>query len=348
VQAVEQSSCEAKDVQPVTDTANVDTVDEIDGDLHRIRKSLDWMENEVDELKLEVSKWQNSGETAAEKTLAEKTDAGLLEELETYAADLVGAESEETRSEAKTTQTPKRDPVTPLDIFSWVRHITIPPGCTLPAGSEFTKTWRVTHFASGTEYTFDTVRLVHQSQGQLGEACKVIKEFKRQDIVEDDEVEISIEGLRVPPTRGVEVVEHWRFEDENGVPYGQPLRLRFTVERSDSGSSSLMSSAVIMPGTDGSLVASTVREEAIVPGPVNLSDSAIDVYRSGTPSIDDDATSVISLDSSVSVTSFVDVECHHYDSDPSLPATDEEEILRDEFDFMDEAPSEDERVEDDF
>lgn len=116
--------------------------------------------------------------------------------------------------------------VTPLDIFSWVRHVTISPGCTLPAGTEFTKTWRVKHFASGAEYGFDTLRLVLQSGGGLGEACNAVVEFKRESIKDGEEVDVSLEGLKVPDTPGEEVVECWRFEDKDGIAYGQPLRLR--------------------------------------------------------------------------------------------------------------------------
>jgi next-to-BRCA1 protein 1 len=118
-------------------------------------------------------------------------------------------------------------PVSPLDIFSWARHVTIPAGCILPAGAEFTKTWKVKHFASGDEYDFDEVRLVHQSGGKmLGDGVNPDIRFKRTEIIENAEVEISMYGLRVPNTPGEEIIEHWRFEDKNGVKYGQPLRLR--------------------------------------------------------------------------------------------------------------------------
>jgi next-to-BRCA1 protein 1 len=124
--------------------------------------------------------------------------------------------------------TPK-EPVTPLDICSWVRHVTIPPGCTLPVGAEFTKSWKVKHFASGDEYSFGSLRLVHKSSGELGVAVNKIIVIRREDIKEDGEMEISIEGLRVPDRSGEEIVEHWRFEDEQGVAYGQPLRLRWAA-----------------------------------------------------------------------------------------------------------------------
>lgn len=117
-------------------------------------------------------------------------------------------------------------PVTPLDIFSWARHVTIPAGCILPPGAEFTKTWKVKHFASGSEYAFERVRLVHKGQGVLGAAVNKDISFDNSDVVDDAEVEISIPGLVVPETPGDEIIEWWQFEDENGVVYGQPLRLR--------------------------------------------------------------------------------------------------------------------------
>ncbi|WVW85664.1 hypothetical protein I302_107702 [Kwoniella bestiolae CBS 10118] len=151
--------------------------------------------------------------------------------------------------------TPK-EPVTPLDIFSWVRHLTIPPGCTLPPGAEFTKSWKVKNFASGQEYGFDKVRLVLKSDGVLGDASREAKvEYKRDEVKDGDELVVTIPGLKVSEDaeRGQEIVEFWRFEDESGVAYGQPLRLRFTVEElPKSNGDSLNSSAVIMPSTSSS------------------------------------------------------------------------------------------------
>jgi next-to-BRCA1 protein 1 len=123
-------------------------------------------------------------------------------------------------------RTPTKQPVTPLDIFTWVRHTTMSPGGTLPAGAEFTKIWKIKHFASGSEYDFESVRLVHQSEGQLGAACKVDITINKEDIKEGQEIDVVISGLKVPNTLGEEIVEHWRFEDARGVAYGQPLRIR--------------------------------------------------------------------------------------------------------------------------
>lgn len=127
---------------------------------------------------------------------------------------------------------PAKEPVGPLDIFSFVRHVTIPPGTSLPAGTVFTKIWKYTHFASGSEYPFSTVRLVRQTDddGSLGgiqiEGSEVKVEFKVDDVKEGEEGEVRIEGLKVPDKKGEEVREAWRFVDENGVEYGQPFRLR--------------------------------------------------------------------------------------------------------------------------
>lgn len=123
-----------------------------------------------------------------------------------------------------------KEPVTPLDICSWVRHVTIAPGTILLPGAEFTKSWKLKHFASGSEYDgqFEVLTLKHCSNGELGAACKTLVQIKRADIEEDDEVVISIEGLKVPEEHNgnLEVVEFWRFVDENDVAYGQPLRIR--------------------------------------------------------------------------------------------------------------------------
>lgn len=114
----------------------------------------------------------------------------------------------------------------PLDIFTWVRHSTIPAGTTLPVGAVFTKVWKVRHFAQGGEYNFDTLRLVHTSSGQLGDACKATVEFSKKDINDDSDMDVSVSGLVVPDLPGQEIVEEWRVEDGNGVVYGQPLRVR--------------------------------------------------------------------------------------------------------------------------
>ena len=119
-----------------------------------------------------------------------------------------------------------KEPVSPLDIFSWARHVTIPAGCVLPPGAQFTKTWKLKHFAAGTEYQFEKVKLVHKSDGQVGQGAKKDIHFTREEIIEDAEIEVSIDGLVVPDLPGEEIIEYWRFEDERGVEYGQPLRLR--------------------------------------------------------------------------------------------------------------------------
>lgn len=130
---------------------------------------------------------------------------------------------------------PAKEPVGPLDIFSFVRHVTITPGTSLPAGTVFTKIWKYKHFASGSEYSFSTVRLVRQTdtddddRSSLGiqiQGPEVKIEVKVDDVKEGEEGEVRIDGLKVPDRKGKEVSESWRFVDENGVQYGQPFRLR--------------------------------------------------------------------------------------------------------------------------
>lgn len=140
-----------------------------------------------------------------------------------------GAPVTEVQTAAAGVQVPpteeRKEPSTPLDICSWVRHVTIAPGCILPVGAEFTKTWKMKHFADGADYDFGVLTLKHKSGGELGAAVNTLVQIKREDVKEDAEMEISIEGLVVPSASG-EVVEFWRFEDEQGREYGQPLRLR--------------------------------------------------------------------------------------------------------------------------
>lgn len=153
---------------------------------------------------------------------------GLKRMVEKKAREFVPAPAVPTpASESDNTPTPPtKEPVSHLDLCSWVRHVTIAPGCVLPVGAEFTKTWKIKHFADGSEFTFDKLVLLHQSvDGKLQGAVKPSVEIKREDIKEGAEMEISLEGLIVPDVEG-EVVEYWQFFDERGVVYGQPLRLR--------------------------------------------------------------------------------------------------------------------------
>jgi next-to-BRCA1 protein 1 len=121
---------------------------------------------------------------------------------------------------------PTKEPISPSDIFTRVRHSTIPTGTTLPAGAEFTKTWTVRHYAAGSEFAFDRIRLVHKSDGLLGAGCKTKVVFTQSDIVDGADMEVSLVGLVVPDLPGQEVAEMWRFEDDKGTAYGQPLRVR--------------------------------------------------------------------------------------------------------------------------
>ncbi len=156
---------------------------------------------------------QNIGVTAGDNQESAVKDEGVISKQEPEGITVVCAP-------------PSKDPVTPLDVFSYVRHVTIPPGCQLPSGAEFTKTWAFKHFAAGTEFDVETIRLVHKSEGLLGPACKAVVVFKQSEIEDQKEFDVSIHGLRVPDMPGREIVEFWRFEDDKGVEYGQPLRLR--------------------------------------------------------------------------------------------------------------------------
>lgn len=168
-----------------------------------------------------------------------------------------------------------KEPVGPLDIFSFVRHVTITPGTSLPAGTVFTKIWKYKHFASGSEYPFSTVRLVRQTdtdtetdtkteddRSSLGiqiQGPEVKMEVKVDDVKEGEEGEVRIEGLKVPDRKGKEVCESWRFVDENGVQYGQPFRLRITVSEDlvQSKNLSASSSLLMMPVSDDNNNAAT-------------------------------------------------------------------------------------------
>lgn len=157
---------------------------------------------------------QKRTDTEAEAVTEGKDVKPVIDDIPTATATPSGA------------RTPMKEPATPSDIFTFVRHLTIPPGSTLPAGAVFTKTWKLKHFAHGDEYDFDIMRLVHQSEGLLGPACAAKIKFVQNDVKDGEEFEISIKGLQVPNMPGEEIVEYWRLEDTKGVQYGQPLRLR--------------------------------------------------------------------------------------------------------------------------
>jgi next-to-BRCA1 protein 1 len=237
---------------------------------------------------------------------------------------------------AEVVQEKQKEPVTPLDIFSWVRHVTIPSGCTLPAGAEFTKTWKLKHFASGAEFDFEKVKLVHKSEGVLGEQCKSLIEYKRNEIEDEKEIEVSLRGLKVPNIPG-EIMEHWRFEDDAGIAYGQPLRLRlvicfpfrtkakpcsFTVEGEKSADASMNSSAVIMPRSTAESASST---------PVTRENIETALSSPSTKAMDTDGSS--------SVMSFTDDESFIDVSDAGAATTEDAEAearMRAEYDMVDE------------
>jgi len=127
------------------------------------------------------------------------------------------------------TASPVVDITTPSNdaIFTGVKDVTIPAGCSLPVGAEFTKTWSMKHLVSGHEYKFDQLRLVHESGGLLGEACNIQLAFTQDEIKTGEKVEVSIAGLKVPDLPEQQVVEQWRFRDVDGTAYGEPLRLRY-------------------------------------------------------------------------------------------------------------------------
>lgn len=83
------------------------------------------------------------------------------------------------------------------------------------------------HLASGHEYKFDQLRLVHESCGLLGAACDIKLAFNQDEIKTGEKVEVSIAGLKVPDLPEQQVVEQWRFRDVDGTAYGEPLRLRY-------------------------------------------------------------------------------------------------------------------------
>ena len=219
--------------------------------LDAAKKANEVLEEENKKLKEEQLKAQfYTCPTASHSDVAvDKGDVTVKEEQEDDQEAVATPTVEATITPSTESARPSNGLVTPLDIFSYVRHTTIPSGCVLPPGAEFTKTWTVSHFASGHEYDFDEVKLVLQTQGKFGPASRAEVIFKASEIKENNETEVSIAGLRVPDAPNAEVLDEWRFEDANGKQYGQPLRLRIFVEGNKSGASSMASSAVIMPGT---------------------------------------------------------------------------------------------------
>lgn len=116
----------------------------------------------------------------------------------------------------------------PSAIFSGVEDVTIPAGSRLPVGAKFTKTWTMQHLASGSDYSFDRLRLVHESGGLLGnKACKATIAFNANDIQSGSKIEVSLDGLKVPNMPEQQIIEQWRFRDVNGSAYGEPFRIRY-------------------------------------------------------------------------------------------------------------------------
>lgn len=208
-----------------------------------------------------------------------------------------------------------QEPVGPHDIFTWVRHVTIPAGTVLPAGAEFTKTWRVRHYASGSEYNFDKLRLVHTTEGKLGPACKTAQVVFPSDIVNGGDVEVSIAGLIVPEEPGKEITEQWRWEDAQGVVYGQPLRVRINVEAVSSGESSMHASSFVLPqqklatpGTGDSFYLPTPRELRMAHRPALDADELSEELHSVASASDAHSELHVVDDDASSTFSFSDIE----------------------------------------
>ncbi|KAL1406420.1 hypothetical protein Q8F55_008119 [Vanrija albida] len=243
----------------------------------------------------------------------------------------------------KGTATPKA-PASPSDVFAWVRHATIPAATTLPAGAEFTKTWTVRHFADGSDFNFDHLRLVLKTDGLLGNGSASTVTFTPSAVVNGEDVNVSIDGLVVPDMPGKEIIELWRVEDANGVQYGQPLRVRINVEASNSGESSLQSSSFILPEaptpvqhTGDSFYLPTPKDALRSPAPsaAELSERLSSVAPS---TIDDDEVASNFSFSDVDVDEIEHVEPVHT---PATPATEAvEDDLADDYDFVDETASE--------
>lgn len=230
------------------------------------------------------------------------------------------------------------EPADPIDIVTWVRHTTIQPGTTLPPGAEFTKTWQLHHYAAGSEFDFEHLRLVHKTEGLLGNACKAHVVLHPEDIVKDANMDVTIEGLKVPHLPGRQILEQWRFEDDQGRAYGQPLRIRINVEERQSSGESTASSSFIVPRAPleqagDSFYLPTPTEGRPVPTSDELSERLSSVPPS-TAGHDDDASSTFS---------FSDVE--HVTCDSAARSNSTDDFTADDYDFVDET---DEETEDGF
>lgn len=245
---------------------------------------------------------------------------------------------------AATPATPKA-PASPGDVFAWVRHATIPAATTLPAGAEFTKTWTVRHFADGSDFDFDQLRLVLKTDGLLGNGSASSIAFAPSAVVNGEDMNVSIDGLVVPDMPGKELIELWRVEDANGVQYGQPLRVRINVEAINSGESSLQSSSFILP--EAPTPVQHTGDSFYLPTPKDASRSPAPSAAELSERLSSVAPSTIDDDEEVhSNFSFSDVdadEVEHVEPvhTPATPATEAvEDDLADDYDFVDETASE--------
>ncbi|EIW67270.1 hypothetical protein TREMEDRAFT_33615 [Tremella mesenterica DSM 1558] len=190
--------------------------------VNELRMSADALPESSLQGKMEQLKVKDSNEKAPINEL--RLDADLLPRPATTAPEHEDVPMSEASAGKSAQDATIHEKPSPQDIFAWARHVTIPFGCVLPAGAEFTKTWTVKHFASGKDYDFKKVMLRYDSSVDLGVMAPVT--FDVCDVKEGQETEIKVEGLRVPQKAGEEIEVEWRIVDERGVVYGQPLRLR--------------------------------------------------------------------------------------------------------------------------
>jgi len=115
----------------------------------------------------------------------------------------------------------------------FVKHVTVPDGAVLPAGTSFTKTWRFRNESNEPWPAGSRILFVGKNSDQMGGP----NELEVSCAVEAGQ-EMDVSVPLVAPSEPGSYVGFWRMADPSGKRFGQRVRVQIQVQGSDTSSSS--------------------------------------------------------------------------------------------------------------